>query len=77
MIEQHTPPSWSPNVTSQYTEAMRVPTQFPTTLAELAPALQQQQQPLPQMQVQRSGGMLPNSASQSAFQNYGLHVPFL
>ncbi|KAJ2051838.1 hypothetical protein GGI08_005163 [Coemansia sp. S2] len=75
MIEQHTPPSWSPNVTSQYTEAMRVPTQFPTTLAELAPALQQQQQPLPQMQ--RSGGMLPNSASQSAFQNYGLHVPFL
>ncbi|KAJ2262179.1 hypothetical protein GGI01_001738 [Coemansia sp. RSA 376] len=75
MIEQHTPPSWSPNVTSQYTEAMRVSTQFPTTLAELAPALQQQQQPLPQMQ--RSGGMLPNSASQSAFQNYGLHVPFL
>ncbi|KAJ2876889.1 hypothetical protein GGH93_000380 [Coemansia aciculifera] len=85
MIEQHTPPSWSPNVTSQYTEAMRVATQFPTTLAELAPALQQHQQPLPpfqqqqqqQMQVQRSGGMLPNSASQSAFQNYGLHVPFL
>ncbi|KAJ2490162.1 hypothetical protein IWW47_005179, partial [Coemansia sp. RSA 2052] len=114
MIEQHTPSSWSPSVASQYTATMRVPSQFPTTLAELAPAPvpaqqqhllqppQQQQQQMQmqmhqQMQMQRSGGMgpaaaaaaavLPNSARQSAdssnsggfsaFQNYGLHVPFL
>ncbi|KAJ2897821.1 hypothetical protein IWW38_001600, partial [Coemansia aciculifera] len=104
MIEQHTPSSWSPSVASQYTTTMRVPAPFPPTLPKLAPA-PQQQQPLqhaphpqqmhmqPQMHVQRSDGMVPNSASQSnsncgaggsggdsgfsAFQNYGLHVPFL
>ncbi|KAJ2744270.1 hypothetical protein GGI20_003101 [Coemansia sp. BCRC 34301] len=98
MIEQHTPSSWSPNMASQYasTSAMRAAPQFPTTMAELAPAPQQQiqMQQMQQVQMQRSGSsggmgpaMLPSSASQStdssnsggfsAFQNYGLHIPFL